>query len=98
MPGSPAPLAASHSPDHAWAPEEPALHQAWRENCFFHERGKTMATQTLALVVVTGTIGLAAAVLFFAMTRRTAAVQQDHVARNDQSVVDTWENEGGNAE
>lgn len=59
-----------------------------------------MAVQTLALVVVTGTIGLAAAALLIALTHRTPAVmvQQDHGARNDQSVLDAWENEGGNAE
>jgi len=57
-----------------------------------------MATQTLMLVVVTGTIGLAAAALLIAMTHRTAAVlvHQDQGVRNDR-FLDTWENEGGNA-
>ena len=56
-----------------------------------------MATQSLVLVVVTGTIGLAAAVLLFTTKHRIAAAlgQQDDGVRNDQSVLDSWENEGG---
>lgn len=57
-----------------------------------------MGTQT-PLVVVTATLGLAAAVLLFTKKHRTPAVlvQKDRGVRNDQSVLDTWENEGGNA-
>jgi hypothetical protein len=61
----------------------------------FNERRRNHGNQTLALVVLTGMIGLAA-VLLALMKHRTPAVNQR--VRNDQSVLDTWENEGGNAE
>jgi hypothetical protein len=58
-----------------------------------------MGTQTL-LVVATATLGLAATVLLVTMKHRANAVlvQRDHGVRDDQSVLDTWEDEGGNAE
>jgi hypothetical protein len=58
-----------------------------------------MTTRTLARVLVTGMIGIAVGALIRAKKRRTPAVlvEQTHGARNDQSRLDTWENEGGNA-
>jgi len=58
-----------------------------------------MATQTLVLVFATTAVGLAVVGLLFRLKHGTPAVIQPRQdVPNDDRVLDTWENEGGNAE
>jgi hypothetical protein len=58
-----------------------------------------MSTQTLVLVFATTAVGLAVVGLIFRLKDRTPAVIQPRQdVSNDDRVLDTWENEGGNAE
>ena len=58
-----------------------------------------MATQTLVLTFAVTAVGLAVVGLIFRLKYGTPAIiQPRQYVPNDDRVLDTWENEGGNAE